>query len=142
LLTGIPLSFSFVIAGNNLLRKCTKECTIEEIKIPKGCIVTVPVYSIHRDSNIYPDPEKFDPERFTSKGKQTRDPYHYLPFGSGPRSCIGMRFAQMEIKLVLVRLLKKFTFVATAETKLPDLESKPVLAPIGSVVVGVKSRDV
>jgi len=48
----------------------------------------------------------------------------------------------MEIKLVLVRLLKKFTFVATAETKLPDLESKPVLAPIGSVVVGVKSRDV
>jgi len=53
-----------------------------------------------------------------------------------------MRFAQMEIKLVLARLLKKFTFVATTETKPPKLESKPILAPSDSVVVGVKYRDV
>lgn len=125
-----------------LLRECTKECVVEGIKIPKDCLVTIPVYSMHRDPNIYPDPERFDPERFTNEAKQSRDPYVYLPFGSGPRNCIGMRFAQMEIKLVLVRLLKKFTFVVTAETKPPQLQSKPVLAPTAAVMLGVKHRDV
>ena len=126
-----------------LLRECTKECVIEGLKIPKGCIVTVPVYSIYRDPNIYPNPEQFVPERFTAEAKKARDPYLYLPFGTGPRNCIGMRFAQMEIKLVLVRLLKKFTFLVTSETQIPPpLKSKPTIAPTGGIKLAVKLRDV
>ena len=99
----------------------------------------VPAYSIYRDPSIYPDPEKFDPERFTAEAKQSRDPYLYHPFGIGPRNCIGMRFALMEIKLVLVRLLKKYSFVKTAETKQPKLEMKQTLTTSG-VKLGVVKR--
>lgn len=57
--------------------------------IPKGTSVAIPVFGLHRDSNIYPNPEKFDPERFSEENIKTRHPYVYLPFGEGPRICIG-----------------------------------------------------
>mgnify|MGYP001793427362 CR=1 FL=1 len=85
----------------------------------KGTPIFVPVYSIHRDPKVWPDPQKFDPIRFSPEAKQTRDPYTYMPFGHGPHNCIGMRFAQMEIKLTLTRILKNFRFEVAPETKIP-----------------------
>lgn len=57
--------------------------------VPKGTRVMIPVYSIHHDPEIYPKPEIFDPDRFTEENKSRRPHYAYLPFGSGPRNCIG-----------------------------------------------------
>ena len=71
------------------------------------------------DPKFWPQPDKFDPERFTPEAKQSRDPYVYMPFGHGPHNCIGMRFAQMEMKLVLVRILKKYSFQTSQDTKIP-----------------------
>lgn len=55
----------------------------------KGTLVWIPVFPIHHDPNIYPDPEKFDPERFTEDKIKERNLMHYFPFGHGPRNCIG-----------------------------------------------------
>jgi len=124
------------------MRECTKECTVKGLKIPQGSAVIIPVYTLHRDPEFYPDPEKFDPERFSVKNKESRDSYAYLAFGQGPRNCIGMRFAQMEMKLVLVRLLKKYTFVLAPETSVPvQIESRITLTPKGPIVLKAEKRD-
>uniref|UniRef100_V5H8T9 Putative cytochrome n=1 Tax=Ixodes ricinus TaxID=34613 RepID=V5H8T9_IXORI len=58
------------------------------IKVPKGCMVVVPVYSMHHDPDNFPDPTTFDPERFSDENIDSIRPYTYLPFGAGPRNCI------------------------------------------------------
>lgn len=63
-----------------------------KITIPKGTKVWVPVYGIQHDPNIYPKPEVFDPERFEDDAFASRHPMSYLPFGDGPRNCIGTFF--------------------------------------------------
>ena len=75
-----------------LNRICTKKTKLNgtDFVIPKGTHVAIPVFGIHRDSNIFFDPDKFDPERFSEENIKTRHSYTYLPFGEGPRICIGM----------------------------------------------------
>ena len=86
----------------------------------------VPIWCFHRDSQYFPDPEKFDPERFSIENRGKIDPDTYIPFGVGPRNCIGSRFAIMEIKTVLYYLLLNFTFDITENTQIPiKLEKIP-----------------
>jgi cytochrome P450 family 3 subfamily A len=70
-------------------RVCSKDFEFEGIKIPKGQLVTIPIWAIHHDPEIYPDPYKFDPERFNQENKTKRVNEAFIPFGNGPRSCIG-----------------------------------------------------
>ncbi|XP_011705921.1 PREDICTED: probable cytochrome P450 6a13, partial [Wasmannia auropunctata] len=74
-----------------LNRICTKEVVLPttNIRVPKGTLITIPMLGLHRDPSIYPDPDKFDPERFNADEIEKRHPYTYLPFGEGPRNCIG-----------------------------------------------------
>ena len=124
-----------------MVRTCTEECALKGIKIPEGLIIVIPTYSIHRDPSIYPDPDKFDPERFSPAAKQSRNPYAYLPFGHGPHNCIGMRFAQMEMRLVLARMLKKYRLEVAPDTKIPpDVIISSVLSCSG-VNVRITSRN-
>jgi cytochrome P450 len=69
--------------------------------IPKGSIVTLCIYQIHRNESDWENPEGFDPERFTTENSATRHNYSYIPFGGGPRTCIGNSFAMMEATLIL-----------------------------------------
>ncbi|KAL1137634.1 hypothetical protein AAG570_009330 [Ranatra chinensis] len=72
-------------------RTCTKDYTFPTgLTIEKNTRVNVPLYGLHNDPKYYPNPEKFDPERFTENAKSERPPYVYLPFGNGPRKCVGM----------------------------------------------------
>jgi len=73
-------------------RLCTKTYKIPntKVEIKKGTVVILPVCGIHQDPKIYPNPTKFDPERFNAENKGKRSPYHFIPFGHGPRNCIGM----------------------------------------------------
>ena len=74
-----------------LNRICTKEIDLPNtnIRVPKGALITIPLLGIHRDPSIYPDPDKFDPERFNADKIKERHPNAYMPFGEGPRNCIG-----------------------------------------------------
>ncbi|XP_043251734.1 cytochrome P450 9e2-like [Colletes gigas] len=76
-----------------------------------------PTYSLHHDPKYFPNPEKFDPERFSKENKDNIVPYTYIPFGIGPRMCIGNRFALMETKLLIVHLLQKFIIKPNEKTK-------------------------
>lgn len=87
--------------------------------IEKGKTVVISVMAIHHDPEIYPEPEKFDPERFAPKEMQSRDSITWLPFGEGPRNCIGLRFAQMQIRIALTYLLRNFEFGICAKTDIP-----------------------
>lgn len=76
-----------------LFRGCTKDYTLpDNLVIDKGTLVFVPVQAIQMDPEIFPDPEKFDPERFSIENKAKMHPCHWMPFGEGPRKCLGKYF--------------------------------------------------
>lgn len=79
-------------------------------RIPKGSFVLVPIYIFHHNPKFWPDPERFDPDRFSPEASKNRPKFHYFPFGAGPRMCIGNQFALMEMQLILAMLAQRFTF--------------------------------
>ena len=79
-------------------------------RIPKGSFVLIPIYIFHHNPKFWPDPERFDPDRFSPEASKNRPKFHYFPFGAGPRMCIGNQFALMEMQLILAMLAQRFTF--------------------------------
>nr|CAD7610661.1 unnamed protein product [Timema genevievae] len=105
----------------NLNRVCTKAYKIPDthVNIDKDTKLIIPVYAIHHDPKYYPDPEKFDPSRFTENNIKSRPHFSYLPFGEGPRVCIGLRFGRMQVKVGLAALLTKYKFSVCEKTSIP-----------------------
>lgn len=99
-------------------RVCTKPYVLPgtSIKIAVGDILTIPIYGIQMDSDYYPEPTEFRPERFMDEDKKSRTSHLYLAFGAGPRNCIGLRFAMISAKLAMVSLLKNFKFSICEKT--------------------------
>lgn len=89
------------------------------IRVPKNSSIIVPIYAMHRDPAVFPDPENFVPERFNDENVESIKPYTYLPFGAGPRNCVGMRLALQSVKLCLIHSLHNVQFVRTEKTKVP-----------------------
>ncbi|KAJ8688568.1 hypothetical protein QAD02_024363 [Eretmocerus hayati] len=104
-----------------LTRQATEPYTFSQIglKIPKDMRVWVPVFGIHRDPKIYPDPEKFDPERFDDDVAKGRHQSHYLPFGVGPRNCIGARFGTYQTKIGIITIVKNYELDICEKTSIP-----------------------
>ncbi|XP_011705528.1 PREDICTED: cytochrome P450 9e2-like [Wasmannia auropunctata] len=102
-----------------------------------------PAYAIQRDPKYFPNPDKFDPERFSEENKDNVFPYTYLPFGLGPRKCIGNRFALMETKILIAHLLQKFTLKTTEKTVEPIVFTKKelMLKPVDGFWVGLEKRE-
>ncbi|XP_050547770.1 probable cytochrome P450 6a13 isoform X2 [Daktulosphaira vitifoliae] len=91
----------------------------ENLVLPKGMKIIVPAYSIHMDPVYYPNPMKFDPERFSPEENNKRQSGIYLPFGEGQRVCLGKRFAELEMKLALSELLSKYEVLPCEKTLIP-----------------------
>ncbi|KAL1492263.1 hypothetical protein ABEB36_012738 [Hypothenemus hampei] len=104
-----------------LARICTKDYQLRNtnIIIEKGTSVVISTLGLGMDPEYFPDPEKFDPERFTAEAKASRHPYIHLPFGEGPRNCIGLRFGIMQTKIGLVKILTNFRISVSPSTKMP-----------------------
>uniref|UniRef100_A0A182NKF8 Cytochrome P450 n=1 Tax=Anopheles dirus TaxID=7168 RepID=A0A182NKF8_9DIPT len=92
-------------------RTTTGELAVDKATFPHNTITHIHIYDLHRDPHQFPDPERFDPDRFLPEVAEKRNPYAYVPFSAGPRNCIGQKFAQLEIKTVLVALLQRFRLV-------------------------------
>ncbi|PHQ38095.1 hypothetical protein DJ69_13415 [Halorubrum persicum] len=91
-----------------------------------GTTLVLPQCAVHRDPRWWDDPETFRPERFASNAGWPE--YAYFPFGGGPRHCIGMRFARMEMKTVLATILSEYTFELSSDPD-PDLIASTNLKP-------------
>nr|XP_023017890.1 cytochrome P450 9e2-like [Leptinotarsa decemlineata] len=107
-------------------RICTKPYTIvpvtadeNPVHIEKKTLIMIPIFGIHRDPKYYPDPLRFDPERFSDENKGNINTFAYMPFGLGPRNCIGSRFGLLETKLIFFHLLFHFELVPVEKTSIP-----------------------
>ncbi|KAF5280489.1 hypothetical protein FQA39_LY18054 [Lamprigera yunnana] len=112
-------------------RICVKPYVIQPTKvdekpvfISKGDLLCLPMYPIHRDPCLYPNPDRFDPERFNEENKSNITSNCFVPFGIGPRSCIGSRFALLESKILLYYLVLNYEFVVIQKTEIPLKLSK------------------
>ena len=86
------------------------------IPLDKDVLIEIPTVSVHHDPDYYPEPDRFNPDRFMPENKHLLVPYTYLPFGAGPRNCVGVRFAYQEIKLCLAAIVRLFHFDVTPNT--------------------------
>ncbi|XP_030746579.1 cytochrome P450 6a2-like [Sitophilus oryzae] len=127
------------------LRVCTKRYPIPDTDayIEKGQSVLIPCYGLHRDDRYWHEPDIFDPERFSEKNKDKIVDGTYIPFGAGPRNCIGIRFALVQAKIALALFLMNFDFDLSPRTKLPlKMETKGIiLSPIGGLWLRVNPID-
>ncbi|XP_066488226.1 cytochrome P450 4V2 [Tiliqua scincoides] len=108
-------------------RTLKEDCCIRGFKVPKQASALIVPYALHRDPDVFPEPEEFRPERFLPENSARRHPYAYVPFSAGPRNCIGQRFAQMEEKTILATVLRHFWI----ETK----QRRKELVPVGELIL-------
>ncbi|XP_025832386.1 probable cytochrome P450 6a13 isoform X2 [Agrilus planipennis] len=120
-----------------LTRECTKTYKVpdSDLTIEKGTRVMISPFGIQHDPEIYPDPEKFDPNRFSDENKRKRHPMSFLSFGEGPRICIGLRMGLLQTKVGLIAMLKDYKFTLDPKTRTP-LEYEiylSILSPKGGI---------
>ncbi|XP_047994965.1 cytochrome P450 9e2-like [Leguminivora glycinivorella] len=108
-------------------RVCTKDYNLgrpndkstQDFILKKGEGLNVPIVAIHRDPKYFKNPLKFDPERFSEENKHTIQPFTYMPFGLGPRNCIGSRFALCEVKVMAYQLVQRYELLPCERTTIP-----------------------
>lgn len=127
-----------------LNRECNKDYPIPgtHVTVEKGIHIVIPVEAIHHDPQYFPEPDRFDPERFSEEAKSSRHHYVYLPFGEGPRICIGMRFGLIQTKVGLVSVLSNYEVSVCEKTSIPlKIDPKQFLnTPTGGIWLQIRSR--
>jgi cytochrome P450 len=122
-------------------RRALHDMEIGGYQVLKDQVVLIAPYTLHRRAEHFPEPEKFDPERFTPEREKQLPRHAYLPFGAGPRVCIGNYFAMLEGHLLLATLAQRVTFALTSDQPpIVDLTHHLTLRPAGEVNVKVTGR--
>ncbi|XP_055454573.1 cytochrome P450 3A21-like isoform X2 [Psammomys obesus] len=123
-------------------RLSKKDAQINGVFILKNTSVTVPVFTLHHDPEHWTEPGNFLPERLSKENKDRINPYVYMPFGIGPRNCIGMRFALLNMKLAAVKILQNFGIHTCEETEVPlKLNNNILVSPKKPIVLKIIPRD-
>jgi len=121
-------------------RYACQDMAIAGYAVPAGTRVMYSIYLSHRDRDFWLDPERFKPDRFERGQEDKRPPLTYVPFGGGPRNCIGASFAQVEAKVVLSRILQKFDFQLLNGDKIRPYMGA-TLEPRPGVLMRVRRRE-
>ena len=108
---------------------------LDSYTLPKDTLVILAIMLTHRSSEIWPDPLKFDPDRFLPENSQNRNPYAYIPFSAGPRNCIGQRFALLEEKIVLTAILRKWRVKSVKTIDTIEYGSSLIMRPVEEVFI-------
>lgn len=93
-----------------------REIPLTKVHVEKGTRILIPVRALHHDPQYYPEPDRFDPERFSDEAKASRPSQVYLPFGDGPRVCVAQRLGIMQVKTSVAMLLSKFRIEPSEDT--------------------------
>jgi cytochrome P450 len=121
-------------------RQATESVTIGGRPLRRGSLLMINVLGIHRRADLYPDPERFDPERFLGGREKALPRCAYMPFGAGPRVCIGNHFALMEGHLLLAAMLRRVRFELLSDVP-PAFEPLVTLRPRGGLPMRVAVRE-
>jgi cytochrome P450 len=119
-----------------MLRQATQACTLGDVALPKDTNLMISIYVVHRHRALWADPDRFDPDRFLPEREQQIPRGQYIPFGFGPRTCLGMPFALVEGLSMLATLIRGARF-ATDGQHVPEPVSQVTLAPRGGMPLSV-----
>lgn len=123
-----------------LSRQCVAATRLDGIDVSPGATVVMPIYAMHRHARRWEDPDAFDPMRFAPEREARIPRYQYLPFGAGPRICIGMAFAMIEATVILATLVQKARFAPVAGRE-PFPLARVTLQPGGGMPLRVSLRE-
>lgn len=120
-------------------REAIKDTKIGPYDIPKGSIIFISTWALNRNEKYFPNPEKFDPDRWTEELEKTLPKYLYIPFGGGPRVCIGEGFAMTEAILVLAMIAQRYTLKYNGKSE-PVPHPAVTLKPMHGMPMIIKKR--
>jgi cytochrome P450 len=117
-------------------RTVMADIEVDGYRVPAGTVAVVAVYAMHRDPALWKDPLRFDPDRFGPEHSKGRDRWQYLPFGGGPRACIGDHFAMLEATLALATIVRRVEILSLSNdfptaTPLTMTAAEPIRARVG-----------
>lgn len=126
-------------AWSLMVRQAKEDLTLGETIIPRGSVLLIPMWTVHRDLRLYPDPLRFDPERFDGDWKKRYPAYAYFPFGGGPHVCLGAHLAMFEGQLMLPMMVQRFRFEYVTQPEI-RLQALLTLRPKGGLKLKVVAR--
>jgi cytochrome P450 len=114
----------------NVARHLQKPFNLLGQTIPEGTVLAASIMMLHENEKLYPEPRKFRPERFLER---KFSPYEFIPFGGGPRRCIGAAFAMYELKIALVTLLRRYEFQLVKDAPVKYTQRGLTMGPKGGI---------
>ncbi|XP_037813125.1 probable cytochrome P450 4p3 [Lucilia sericata] len=124
-----------------IIRECTTDLSLKNnLLLPKGTQVNIHIFDIHRNPLYYDKPEEFRPERFMSSEMEKRHPFAFIPFSAGQRNCIGQKFAMLEMKTLLVHVLKNFKLEAVTHPNSFQFSAGILIRTRTNIKIKIKRR--
>lgn len=119
-------------------RTTTEDMQFGDLIIPAGIVIMISLDGILKDPTYFPDPEKFDPSRF--ENGSVKHPYAFIPFSAGPRNCIGQKYAMLEMKSVISKIIRNFEVSPAVPTHVLQLVSDVIVKSANGVKIRMQPR--